>query len=152
MLRVKEHEIVFINPEYVENLTNDGIKSIIRNRCVKHDFVQMYLKDLEVFKDLKASDYGFLIAAFSNLRYYPGDMANSVMVDDYFVSVLTSICSKVTSRRSVEGIIARLVDRNLLFQTNRRGKYYLNPIYFYKGALVGGVSKVRALIDNLLSL
>lgn len=138
-------EVLKVDPVTQEILEID--QTFIRN--VSYDkFIQVYLEDITGI--LKISSKGELqvlgeLWKISQVTEEE-DIGNKIVVEG---DMLDKISTKLgTSVPTVRNLISRLKFKGLLIpHKKRRGIYYLNPQYFFKGELKDRIKKVKLSLE-----
>ena len=139
--------------EYVRRGDKEFLKSSFTHvevRCKRADFFQLYLHDMSVFVGLSSTAYAFLVTAMKMAQESKKEVGNVVTIDKEFKEEVMRLCPSITNERSLNPVLRSLVQRGLLFHRGYRGKYYLNPAFFYKGVVSEGTEKVERLVSYVL--
>ena len=101
-----------------------------------NDFVQVYLEDMiGLMKITSRNELRVLVWLWKCSAYITGNQIGNMIVANH---ILFKQITKSTGIRtqSIRNIISALKKKNLIIaDKNGRGVYYLNPVYFFKGAL-----------------
>lgn len=136
--------------EYVQQGDKEFLKSSFTHvevRCKRADFFQFYIHDTSVFAGLSSTAYAFIITAMKLAQESKKEVGNVVTIDKEFKEEVMRLCPTIKNERSLNPVLRSLVQRGLLFHRGYRGKYYLNPAFFYKGVVSEGTEKVERLVS-----
>lgn len=128
--------------EYLEIITDPASGEIISEKkkifrkVTPREFMQVYVDDLSGMMNITTGTESKVLTLFWKFSSYPDETSdkNYVRINSFlFENIERETGLKPSCARNV---ISRLTKKNLLIRDEkRRGIYYLNPKYFWKGKI-----------------
>ena len=122
-------------------------------KCNAEEFCQLYLKDNAEFYKLSQAEHNVLAVCMYLSTYYDSDksklVGNVVTCNSLFID--EAIKRTGLKESSIRNSLVSLVKKEMIIKDKQhRGIYYLNPKYFFKGAINERTKVIRNITEYQL--
>lgn len=119
-------------------------------KCSAEEFCQLYLKDNNEFFKLTQAEHNVLGICMYVSTYFNSERQKDRGNMFVFNTLFTDTAKEKTglSVSTIKNSIANLVKKKMIIKdTEHRGVYYLNPLYFFKGKISDRTSIIKSIIE-----
>ena len=140
-----------INEKVVVNEFGELVSAELQVRKIiksSDEFMQVYLEDMSVLMNIDTmAEFKVLVWLWKSSNYIDENVnliGNQVIVNQRLVDIISREAD--LKAQTIRSTVSKLCKKRLILKDlEYRGVYYMNPQYFFKGALSDRLKKIRVI-------
>lgn len=123
------------NYSVIDNTTGEIVSGVttIHTSCID-EFIMFFFKSIPVLMNLDGNTFKVLMYCWKYSAISPKDQSNYIINDKIFKEDLATLTNGELTENVINKAISQCKKMGLLIRKSK-GRYMLNPDYFYKGSL-----------------